>query len=82
MNVIPVFRKVDAVYFDEETEGVFRLPVFGIWWDEERDVEFFTSGADGIFDAAHEDRNFIGYEFDGNQRDWAEDIERIKRRLK
>lgn len=80
-NAIPIFRKVDAVFFDSETKEVFRSPVLGIRWDEKGQFEFFDSDIDGTMGVPDESTsNFIGYEFDGKQQNWTESIERkIKR---
>ena len=81
VNVIPVFRRVDAVYLDEDAGEIFRMPVLGIWWDEKDDPQLFDSDAFGCLDVPHTSGGFIGYEFDGIQQDWAKRIDSVKRKL-
>ena len=72
----PIFRQVDAVFYDDKKKEYLRSPVLGIAIDETGNLEFVDSDDFGWIDIPQEANNFIGYEFDGKQRDWTDTVQR------
>ena len=95
ISLCPLNRRVDAVYYDEPElfrNPVLALAIVEeqcvscqswsvlerhgrlITYVEPEDSDYLTSGCGRIAD------NFLGYEFDGVQRDWTQEIEVYKQR--
>ena len=73
LRIVPLFRKVDAAYYDKDTKEIFRSAVLGIWIYE-GNPSFFDSDQVGYFGVPKECNSFLGYEFDGVHEDWTERI--------
>lgn len=95
LSLTPLSRRVDAVYYDEPNlcrMPVLALGIFqerAVWKDTrklqrimENLVGFVESDREGFIEYSVERMadNFIGYEFDGVQLDWTEEIERYKKK--
>jgi len=93
ISICPLNRRVDAVYYDEP--NLCRSPVLGIgivrkqqvsrsgiaFGRAEQFLSYILPEEDYlVFSDENTAFNFIGYEFDGVQRDWSEAIERYKKK--
>ncbi len=68
---IPIFRQVDAVFYDDKEKTFFRMPVVGIFcYGGDGIPRFYVSDSLGAMDDPTEDNNFIAFEFDGKQEEY------------
>lgn len=79
-NISPVFRKIDAVYYnDEGDKEIFRIPVLGIGvYDQGEDKGLFDFIICNLNEVELQEygSNFLGYEFDGEIINWDKEIQR------
>ena len=94
-QVIPVFRKIDAVCYDHMTKEIYKLPVMSMALKEAVDEEgnafrkvvpVTWNVTHQIFDSEEDDiteeERFLGLEFDGKELDWTRAIEKLEHELK
>lgn len=88
IQIMPINRKIDAVYYNGNPKTLHREPVIGMALTEafyypnygegfdktgETLLQYITFDDIGIFDFV-EAHNLLGYEIDGQEKDWSERI--------
>ena len=78
MEMIPVFRKIDAVFIEEyKVDGqkfpkISRRPVVGVSYEKDSQDYHFVSAYEKEVVVIHSGytEKLLGYEYDGNKEDW------------
>ncbi len=80
INPIPVTRKVDAMFYSRRRKEIFKRPVLIIAPSDENlensEVAYYLSD-NGYLASAPDHFEFLGFETDGQKRDWTEEIKEL-----